>query len=395
MTDDYYATLGVSKTASIDEIKSSYRKLARDNHPDRLEPHLKAEGEAKFKRILEAYQVLSDPAKRKIYDLHGKDGLDDDHDSSSFEQPANFPDISNIMRGVFGSGSVFGNVGVFGGGGFPFGASFTGGHPQSNPSESQIRLMLPLEVFYLGSTINITHKRKSNCAHCQGTGSQDGENHDCAQCKGTGMIRQIRGNAAFRQVTETPCAFCSGKGHTDGWKACDTCSGQRVSEESVPLIIKIPRGASPGQTVRLAEQGSVRPGTAKRFDVVVQLAPSPDPSKTGIWRDGTKSDDLRTKVTLDLAEALCGWRKVITHLDGRSVEVVCGDVCAPGSEVVVSNEGMLSETGIPKGNLIIEVEVTFPDHVGNRQALWSLLSRDPYRERKTPDNVWVKQAEGD
>ena len=210
MSDDYYATLGVSKTASIDEIKTRYRQLALTLHPDRCEPSRKAEGEEKFKAVSEAYQVLSDPEKRKAYDRFGKAGMEQDN---SGPPP---PDISNILRGVFGAaGFPFNTSGGFPfntGGGFPFRAQAAA----QPTSEEPIRLVLPLEMFYLGPTISVNHKRKSNCPKCRGAGSQDGKNYDCSNCKGEGVIRQTRGNAMFKQVTETPCAFSWWEG-SSGW----------------------------------------------------------------------------------------------------------------------------------------------------------------------------------
>jgi DnaJ-class molecular chaperone len=120
----------------------------------------------------------------------------------------------------------------------------------------------------------------------------------------------------------------------------------------------------------------------------VCLVESKEPSKTGIWRDPTNHQDLRAKVSLTLAEALCGWTRVITHLDGRIVEVSCGEVRPPGSSILVSNEGMKQDNG-STGDLSVEVDVTFPESVGDKRALWGLLSRTPYKEHITPDHIRV------
>jgi len=249
---DYYDILGVSKSASEDEIKKAYRKLAIKHHPDK-----EGGDEAKFKEIAEAYEVLKDKQKRQRYDQFGHAG------------------VGGGAHGGF-SGSPFGDFGGFGaqgvqfdfGGGLGdiFGQFFGGAQTDRSPRrgrdvETTIQLTFEEAVFGVEKTIKLN--LEDECEHCKGTGAEPGyELKTCPDCQGSGQQTRVM-NSIFGQIQQAvPCETCDGKGRIPE-KKCTVCGGRGTSRQSREIKLKVPAGIDDGATIRLREHGEAVQGGAK------------------------------------------------------------------------------------------------------------------------------------
>jgi len=259
-TQDYYELLGVKKTASADEIKKAYRRLARKHHPD-LNPGDK-EAEKKFKEINEAYEILSDLKKKAEYDQYGKATFDGAHGFEGFR------------TGDFGFG--FNNTDFssgFGGTEEMFSDIFNRFRQQEVPSRGPdlvTRLSISLEEAYNGATKPLTLKKEVLCKKCMGTGAELSQ--PCARCKGTGAIKQSRGLFKLSQ----PCSACDGTGMIIS-KVCNSCGGRGSSYGTETIKVKIPPGADTGSKVRLKGMGGAKPRGGQPGDLFIELTVTPHP----------------------------------------------------------------------------------------------------------------------
>ena len=237
-TKDYYETLGVSRETSQDDIKKSYRQLARKYHPD-LNKGSK-EAEDKFKEINEAYQVLSDPQKKAEYDQVGHATFTPE-DAASYKTPS----YDDLFRD-FGLGDIFD---VFSGG--------TGrtGRPRSRAGADlryDIEISLTDAFYGIKNTVEVPHDYE--CTTCHGTGGQPGFMRDCPTCRGTGELRRVQQSGGQQVMTIAPCPDCGGRGKIIG-KACETCQGRGAIQKTRRIEVSIPRGVRDGQFLRIAGEG--------------------------------------------------------------------------------------------------------------------------------------------
>lgn len=293
---DFYAELGVGRGASEDEIKRAYRKLAREYHPD---VNAAAGAEEKFKRLSEAYAVLSDPEKKALYDRYGIDGLREGFDPAAYER----------VRAGYGGADIdldelFGGFGNFAGG-FPggFGADF--GHGQRRGRDLEIALETTFQQAIEGLTTRFTYKRPTRCSACGGNGR--------------------RGNAL-----------------------CATCRGAGLVERSKTLTVNIPRGADDGERIRLAGKGGDGRAGGPPGDLVIRLAVEPHPRLT---RDGL---DLATRVDIGPLDAMLGTKVDVQGLDGELRVSVPGGV-ASGRRLRLKGKGV--QRGGRTGDLFVEIGI--------------------------------------
>lgn len=344
MAEDYYAILGVSRTATEDEIKRAYLKLARNLHPDRHagSPIDQEANEERFKLVNRAYETLKDAERRRQYDMFGADG-DRMHAGGAGDPFAGF--------GGAGLGDIFD---AFFGGAGPFGASRGGrraGPPQGENVEAVVDLDFSEAV--LGTSKEVTVRSLSTCATCGGSGARPGTTPlTCTTCGGAGELRRVRQSLLGQMVTSSPCPRCGGTGEEIP-SPCADCRGQgRVSSEH-DYTVNVPAGVDDGATLRLSGLGASGPRGGPPGDLYLHLRVEPHPA---LSRDGW---DLRTTVAATMAQAALGADVEIETLEGPEVVQV-----APGTPA--GYELRLRGRGVPhlqrrgRGDLIVTVEVQTP-----------------------------------
>ena len=264
MKRDYYEVLGLSKGAGADELKKAYRKLALELHPDR-NPGNK-EAEEKFKEAAEAYSVLSDPEKRKLYDQYGHAGLGGAGGGQQFQfDPRQFADFEDILGSFFGGGGLFGDL-------------FGGGHRRANGEERgsdlQYNLKLSFRDALFGKEVmELTIPRLESCETCRGSGCAAGTHAEtCPQCRGAGQVAVRQG---FFQML-APCPRCEGQGRIIP-KPCPTCKGAGRTHHKSKVSFKIPAGVDRGTRLRLQGQGESGRYGGRAGDLYVVFDVEPDP----------------------------------------------------------------------------------------------------------------------
>lgn len=334
----YYDILGVSKSATPDELKKAYRKAAIKNHPD------KGGDPEKFKELAQAYEVLSDPEKREIYDQYGEDALKEGMGGGGASHNP-FDIFESFFGGSFGGSS--------------FGGGSSRGRRQKQGEDVVHPLKVSLEDLYNGTSRKLSLSRNVICSKCKGKGSKSGASGRCMGCQGSGMkvsIRQL-GPGMIQQMQHV-CPDCRGSGETISDKdKCGQCKGNKVVQDKKVLEVHVEKGMLHGQRIVFQGEADEAPDTVTGDIVfVLQLK---DHSKFK-----RKGDDLYVEHTLNLTEALCGFQFPLTHLDGRQLLIKSspGEIIKPGQYKAINDEGMPQyQRPFMKGRLYIHFNVEFPD----------------------------------
>jgi DnaJ family protein A protein 2 len=376
-SDDFYEVLGISKDATERDIKKAFKMATLKFHPDK-NPGKEKECEEKFKKIIEANSVLSDPEKKELYDKYGKQGLGE-------QGQMNPDDIQDILR------NMFGNMG-----GFPFGMQGKHGGPfgfggQDNDSDEEIPPVqavvdLTLEELYKGKQIKKTIERGCLCKVCDGTGNEDKQNHVCETCKGVGMVTIIRQMGPMIQQMSQPCNKCGGKG-SDKSKMCKVCNGNKGTTEKYDIECEIPAGAYSKYVITIPNEGNEIPNSKnnKRTDVKLIVREQPhNIFKHMFVIEGKKDEpdpaDLLINLEVSLAESLCGFVKKINHLDGSSVNLSYNKLVKNGEIVIFPNLGMPSLENEKFGDLYVSITVNYPEDISTdkKGRLWQILTDTAY-----------------
>ncbi len=337
MPTDYYELLGVSASASADEIKKAYRQLALKYHPDR-NPGNK-EAEERFKEISNAFQVLADPEKRKLYDRFGAEG----------PSRAGFSGFSNVQDIFSSFGDIFGDIFGFGGfGGF-------GRTRRSRGSDLEVDLVLTFLEAAEGCRKEVNVARHHPCATCGGSGAAAGSARTrCATCGGRGQVVHSQG---FFMIS-TACPECHGEG-TRIETPCGECKGSGLQQKEDKLTVSVPAGVEDGQTLRIGGKGESSPAGGAAGHLYVHLHVEADDR---LQRDGA---DLFCDVRISYPTAAIGGTISVPVLKGEK-EITVKAGTQPGDVIVLKGAGVPYLDGRGRGDQVIRFQVDVPKKLSRR-----------------------------
>ena len=326
-TTKYYEILGVSKTASPDEIKKAYRKLVKIKHPD------KGGDEKEFQELQKAYDVLSDENKRKVYDEYGEEGIN--------EGMSNQPETGDIF-------DLFTN----------------GGRKGKRKTKSVLqKLKVTLSDIYKGTEKYLEINRFRICKKCNGSGSKDpNANTKCSTCGGKGYRMVVQRMPMGIMQTQQECPDCNGEGYVIKNK-CTECHGQKVTKQSTVLKVMLDKGAPDGKRYVFEGESDEVPDCVPG-DVIVEIEIVDDKK---FKRNGA---DLIYDEDITLLEALTGFKRIITHLDGRKILIQTkpGEIIKPGVYKTVKELGMpFFNSPYRFGNLYMNFNIIFPKSLDDEQ----------------------------
>ncbi|HET7225043.1 MAG TPA: molecular chaperone DnaJ [Candidatus Eisenbacteria bacterium] len=374
---DYYEVLGVAKTASEDEIKKAYRKLAFENHPDR-NPGDKA-AESRFKEATEAYEVLRDAEKRARYDRFG-------HAAAAGAGPAGAGgvdfsgfDLADALRAFMRDfGGEGGGIEDLFGGGAPRGPRVIRG------DDLQVRLKLTLEEIAAGVEKKIRVRHLRPCPTCQGRGGS-GE-QSCPQCQGRGQIRRVQQSIFGQFVNVSTCPQCGGAGKIFKDR-CKTCGGEGRVSETETIAVKVPAGVHEGNFIPLRGMGDAGPRNGPPGDLIVLIEEKPHPL---FERDG---DDLRIEVPVSFVTLALGGRIPVPTLEGGTaqVQVPAG---TPGGHVLrLRGKGLPTLRGGARGDILAHLQLWVPSRLSAEdKRLLEQLGRSESMKPPQPGRATSERA---
>ena len=353
---DYYELLGVPRTATEAEIKSAFRTLARELHPDvSTEP----DAGARFRDVAEAYEVLSDPERRATYDRYGKAGLRRGGFESAF---TDFGNLSDIFAAFFGDDLLGG-----------------GRQRSQRGGDVQAVVEVDLEEAFAGATVTVPLDLAVPCERCAATGAEPGTaTRTCPTCSGSGVVRSVSQNIFGQFVQQRACPECEGAGEVLE-QPCADCRGDGRVVRRTQLEVDVPRGIHDGQQIRVRGEGHAGFRSSERGNAFVVVRVRPDER---FVRDG---DDLHTAVRLTMTEAALGTATTVTSLSGEvPLEVSPGT--QPGEVRVLRAQGMPALRGSGRGSLYVRLDVAVPTALDEEQRalveqLDEKLDDDAYRPR--------------
>jgi molecular chaperone DnaJ len=345
MPRDYYEVLGVGRSADETEIKKAFRRLARELHPDTNTEDPQAED--KFKEAAEAYEVLSDPDRRRQYDAYGHEGLRSGGYAPNFE---GFGSVSDLFAAFFGSG---GFEGAFGSG--------RGGRPaQMQGADVVVAAAVDLGQAARGDTVEVAYEAEVRCEHCHGNGAEPGTPiTTCPRCQGSGQLQAVSRTAFGQLVRTATCDTCGGDGRVPE-QPCKTCGGAGKVHEQRTLQVQIPAGIADGQRIRLSGRGHAgdRGGPSGDLYVVVRVR-----EDERFVRD---QEDLHTVIDVPAPLAALGTTVQVPSLDGDlPVEIPAGT--QPGETITLRSRGLPPLGRGRTGDLHVHVNVVIPRRLSREQ----------------------------
>ena len=347
---DYYEVLGVSKTATQDELKKAYRKLARKYHPDLNKDN--PEAAEKFKECNEAYSVLSDEQKRAQYDQFGPEAFE-----------------NGGMGGGPGAGG-FGGFGGFGGSGMEdifdmfFGGQGRGGRSNNAGPQRGADLRFDMEMTgeeaAFGVEKEISLKRAERCEHCHGEGAEPGSKVEtCPECHGSGYVRFTQNTMFGQMVNERPCSRCHGEGKIIS-NPCKECGGSGTVKKTKKLKVKIPAGVDNGSRLRVGGEGEAGLKGGPSGDLYVYLYVKPHKF---FERDGTT---VLCEVPINIVQATLGAEIKVPTLDGQ-VTMKVPEGTQPGKVMRLKGKGIPSLRGGGRGDQLVRMKVVVPTKLTDKQ----------------------------
>lgn len=369
---DYYETLGVPRNASADEIKSAFRKLARQYHPDVSQ---EANAEERFKEINEAFAILSDPDKRAAYDRFGHAGV-----QGQGGMPGGFTvDFSDIFEDFFGGLGGFGRT------------TQRSRNAPHRGADLQVQVDLAFEeaVFGLEREIEIT--RDEVCSHCQGRKAEPGTSPTrCTACGGKGEVRQVRQTILGSMVQVATCPTCNGTGETIS-TPCKVCGGRGLERKTRKKVVAVPAGVDTGNQIRLAGEGQpgINGGPNGNLYVLINVRPHK------FFR--RHENDIMLDLEINIAQATLGSEVDVPTVDGSSKLKIPAGI-QPGKVLRMRGKGIPSLRGSDRGDQLVIVNVAIPKSLTNDQRrLFEELARTMGTEAQPQQKGlldWIKDALG-
>ena len=359
---DYYEVLGVNKNATDDELKKAYRKLAKKYHPD-ANPDNKAEAETKFKEVNEAYETLSDPQKRKMYDQFGPDGPQGfngaggpfggqngyySYTSSGFDGFGDFGDLGDIFSSFFGGG---------------FGTR-TNSRRQNGPrkgADLNLHIDITFEQAFSGVEKEIIITRNEECNVCHGSGAKPGTSvTKCPTCNGTGQIRQVQNTILGQMQTTRTCTNCHGTGEVIK-EPCENCKGKGTVRKQPKIKVKIPAGIDDGQTVVLRGEGEPGEKGGPKGDLYITVKLK----KHRIY--SRKGNNVYCDVPITITQASLGAELEIPMVDGSKEKYKIPEGTQTGTKFVIKGKGFRAVTSNSIGDFVFTVNVQTPKRLSKEQ----------------------------
>jgi molecular chaperone DnaJ len=337
---DFYEVLGVTRNATDAELKKAYRQLARKHHPDANPDD--PEAEERFKEISLAYETLSDPQKRQVYDRYGIDGLRNAVGSDPFAGG-----LSDLFEAFFG--------------GSPFGGGSRG--PSGPPRGADLEAIadVPFETAVFGGEVSVTLNTLVGCEVCSSTGASPGTQAvQCTDCGGSGQVRRVRQSILGQMVTASSCPRCAGTGEIIA-TPCASCRGEGRTAEQRTYTVEVPAGVDEGATLRLTGRGAVGPRRGVAGDLYVHLRVQPHE------RFERQGDDLVMRLSIGLAQAALGTEFDLETLDGDE-HLVIPPGTQSGRVFVFRHKGVPHLRGRGRGDLAVQVNVATPTELSDDEA---------------------------
>lgn len=359
---DYYEVLGVSKTATVDEIKKAYRKMALQYHPDR-NPGDK-EAEEKFKEAAEAWDVLGNEEKRRRYDQFGHAGVGGASGAGGFGGGFSMEDIFSQFGDIFG-GHFGGGFGGFGGGGRQ--------RQVRRGSDLRIRVKLSLKDIAHGVEKKLKLKRYVACKHCNGSGA-DGDNFEtCSTCNGSGVVNRVQRTVFGQMQTQGVCPTCSGEGKIIK-KKCSHCGGEGIVAEEETITVSIPAGVMEGMEMPIKGKGNAARRGGVPGDLRVQFE---EEVNEELVRD---ENDLIHNVLISIPTAINGGTIEIPTVDSKAkIKIEPGT--QPGKVLRLKGKGLPSVNGYGNGDLLVNIGVYIPEDLSKdeRKLIEKLDESDNFK----------------
>ena len=344
---DYYDVLGVNKDASKSEIKKAYRKLALKYHPDK---NPNKEAEEKFKDISEAYAVLYDDEKRRLYDQYGHAGIDQRYSSEDIFRGADFSDIFRGM-GVdfnFGFDDIFDHF-------FGNRTGFNRRGPQRRRgSDLRYDIQISLEDAYNGLETEINVPRTEICNLCNGTRAKPGtSSKTCSQCNGTGQVRQSRRTAfgMFTQITD--CSKCNGEGKIIK-NYCEECDGRGIVQKTRRIELKIPKGVDDGSQLRLSGEGEAGSPNSPHGDLYIVIHVKRH------QKYNRRASNLHMFQEISFPTAALGGKIEVETIDGAIGSLKIPEGTQNGDVLKIKNKGMPQLNSRGYGDMFVEIQIITP-----------------------------------
>ncbi len=343
MATDYYQVLGVTRSATDEDLKRAYRRLARDLHPDTNPDPVAAE---RFKEVTVAYETLRDPERRRRYDAFGPDGARVGAGGDPF--------------GGGGLGDLF--DAFFGGGGSPFGGGRGRRRGPVRGADAEVALDLEFRAAVFGTEEEVDIRLPLGCETCEGSGARPGTYPStCSACGGSGEVSQVRQSLLGQMVTTQPCSRCGGLGQ-EVTSPCATCRGDGRVVEERSLVVEVPAGVDDGTTLRLTGRGAAGPRGGPPGDLYVHLRVRPDP------RFERHGYDLVHQLHLPVTQAALGVSMTLETLDGPE-DLVVPPGTQTGRTFRLRDRGVPHVDGRDRGDLLVQVTVDTPAELTEAQEV--------------------------